>query len=575
MKNKKGKISVPYLLKALLNYKKGVFQLIILQILWLLIELATPFLTKSLVDKGIKYQDYHFVVLVLLAQLMLFVGYLSSDFFKSWILRHIGIRLNTQLLNGFLHTLLYKNILFLSKQKEGEIGQLITDNFRVEKFLTDSLSGFMDAFLKVLLYGVILSIFNTTIALLFVASILLSLIWDFLFLKERARVDQLRFSSTSQVRNELLDVISGIQDIKVNNLEAHRQQRWGKTQHVFSNARLNVLRVVQLYKGGTLSFDQIRDIVIIFFAATLSMKGRITLGELLAIQYILGQLNKQTFILMQFIQDYHDAKLSLSRLETIMGNHEMEPSVKSLPSGMPLKGMLALNNLSFKYDQTYSLKEIELLIPYGSTVAIVGESGSGKSTLLKLILKLIQPMNGSITIEGKPFDHIKTEDWLDNCGIVLQDGYIFPDTLLYNITFCNDQNQADMDLLEKSIQLSCLQEIIVDLKEGVHTLIGRGGKQFSKGQEQRILIARAIYKSGNFLIMDEPTSALDTITERSIFDNLTAHYAGKSIIFTTHKLRMTKLVDIIVVIDGGRIVEIGKYEELVALEGKYFNLFVN
>ncbi len=557
------------LYQQLFKYKTAVFQVLALQLLWVLFELIFPFLTQALVDQGINHQDIDFIYLLLLGQLFLFLGIVVSDFLRLWLLRHMGIRINIKLVNAYLHNLLFKKYLFFSNKKQGDLIQHINDNLRIETFLTSSSVNFISAIFKIFVFGLVMFIFSWKIALVFLASFLMVILWDFFFLRYREKIDNRRFVVGSKMRSHLMEVLEGLIDIKVNNLETYKVNQWHEIQDQFAQNRLEILKIYQTYQGFNLIIGQLRDIFILFFAAMSVIEGTMTLGAMLAIQYILGQLTKPTTDIMQFVQDWQDAKLSLGRISDVFKKSEKEYEPEAFYPQIAYQKDLTFNNIRFTYKDVPTIKEINFSVPYGNSIALVGKSGSGKSTIIKLILKLLQAEEGEIKIGDHRLPHINYKTWRENCSFVSQDGFIFSNSLRYNITLEEDQSKIDFDRMNEAINLSCLDQIMESIEEGVDTLVGRGGKQFSKGQVQRILLARAIYKNANYLIMDEPTSALDNITAKKVIQNIEKHFAGRTIITATHKLKLFEHVDQIVMIENGVIAEQGDFDTLIQKEGAY------
>ncbi len=573
MNSDKNILTIRQLHSRLLQYKSGIIIVIILQILWAFIELLFPFLTQALVDQGIQHQDLNFIYLILIAQLILFVGTISADYFKMWMVRNIGVRLNMQLINNYLKQILKKRILFFNKHPYGVILQNLNDNFRIERFLTDSYVNLINAFFRVLIFGIVLFMFNVKVGLILLASTIIFFFWNFAFWRQRAEVDKRMFTAQTTVRSSLLQVVGGVYDIKLNNQERNRLEEWYDSQDVLSVTRLWQLKIWQYYNGGVAVINQLRDIFILFFTAIAVMEGELTLGAMIAIQYILGRLNQPMTDIMDFIQNYQDAKLSLSRLKefTAPGTEDYLPNEKTIYTKYQLD--ITIDKVSFNYKSTPAVKEVSLHIPYGSTVAIVGESGSGKSTLLKLLLKLLSPDQGRIKIDNRRLDDIDTGNWRLNCSSVSQEGFIFDESILYNITLEREDKHIDFDQLYKSIDLACLTSIVDDLEEGIHTKLGKEGKILSKGQGQRIMIARAFYKNAPYLFMDEPTSALDNITAMSIIHNLKEAYRERTAVIVTHKLAVAEKMDLIFLMDNGLIVESGTHEELLKKGEMYATLY--
>jgi ATP-binding cassette, subfamily B, bacterial len=567
-------LSFRYLFESVLKYRAGVIQLIILQFLWLLMELSVPFMTQSIADKGIVNQDIDFIFVILLSLFFIFLSNLSSDFFRTRLLRHIGIRVNTTMLNLFLFRLIYKKMQFWFDHKESELNQLVTDNFRIEKFLTDGAAIFIDSVLRILLFGIVLFTFSAQIGITFFVAVGLSVVWDVFFLGLRERNDNIRFKVSAQIRKEMSEIVAGIKDIKVNNLEQQRMQGWALTQDFFSRSRLQVMTTTQYYKSGIQVLDQLRYIIIIFLTAATVMKGSLTIGALLAVQYILGQLSRNTMALMQFIQDYHETKISLDRLAKIVNLEELEyiPTTKEA-SFVNKAQEITYQQVAFSYGKFPCLKNINFSVPYGSSVAIVGESGSGKSTILQTILQLLQPQEGEICVGKRLLTEIPTDEWRSTWSVVLQDGFIFNKSIRFNITLLDDNQGADETYLHEIIRSCCLEDLVARLGNGVQTLVGTDGESLSKGQMQRILIARAWYKNGAYLLMDEPTSALDPITANTVFNNTLNAFKEKTIVFTTHNLKLAEMADLIIVIDNGNIIEQGTHQALIENDGHYSNLY--
>ncbi len=557
------------LYQQIFKYKTAILQVLALQVLWVLFELIFPFLTQALVDQGINHQDIDFIYLLLLGQLFLFLGIVLSDFLRLWLLRHIGIRINIKLVNSYLHNLLFKQYLFFSNKKQGDLIQHINDNLRIETFMTGSSVNFISAIFKIIVFGIVLFIFSWKIGLIFLVSFFIVIFWDFFFLRFREKIDNERFKVGSRMRSHLMEVLEGLVDIKVNNLESYKVEQWHEIQDKFAVNRLMILRIYQLYQGFNLIVGQLRDIFILFFAAISVINGTLTLGAMLAIQYILGQLTKPTTDIMQFVQDWQDAKLSLERLSDVFLESEKEYEPEDYNPTVDYNKAITFDNVRFTYKDLPTIKEISFEVPYGKKIALVGKSGSGKSTIIKLILKLLKAEQGEVKVGDHRIQHINYKTWRENCSFVSQDGFIFSNTLGYNITLTEDKSKIDFNRMNQAIELSCLDQIMEGLEKGVETIVGRGGKQFSKGQVQRILLARAIYKNANYLIMDEPTSALDNITAKKVIQNVEKFFAGRTIITATHKLKLFEHVDNIVMIEAGQIIEQGNFDELIQKEGAY------
>ena len=534
------------------QYREAVLQVLLLYLLWSVAELTIPFLTKLLVDQGIGYEDKNLIVIILLAQLLFFAGAISTDFFKAWILRHIGVRMNIRVINSYLFRVFNKDLLHFNAINEGKLLQHVNDNLRIEQFLTAGALSLLNAVFKLSLFCLILGIFNIQLGLIFFVSIILLLAWDVSFMKTQERIDTERFKFSSQIRKDLVEIVKGIFDIKVNALENQRRESWNQMQHQLAKLRLKMLGLSQYYKGGTIFISRVRDAFILFLSCYMVINGSMTLGALLAIQYILGQSNQPALDVMQFIKDYQDARLSLNRLQDMFTEDE---DTQQRPTAIHFQpSPIHFDNVSFTYpNSTKGVDEIDLAIEVGDHIALIGESGSGKTTLLKLLLGLIPPDQGNIAVGNFSTQFILSEQWKSQCSVLTQEAFIFENTVLYNITFQTDLQQVDIMKLNRAIEICCFKTVLDGLSDGLQTIVGQNGKNLSKGQMQRLVLARAIYKDGAYLILDEATNSLDNRTANKVIRNLMEFQKDKTIILATHKLHLTANFHRIIVMDEGRI----------------------
>ena len=543
------KISFKSLFSKLLEFKRGIAFALILYILWSVIEISIPFLTQLLVDEGIGFSDRNFIVIIIFALVLFNIGGMVADYSKAWVLRNIGIRINITVIEEYYQKLLQKDYSFFAKVKEGQIIQNVSDNIRIESFLTNGLLSFVNATFKLTLFTFILAYFDGLMSLLFFLSIVILIVWDIAFLPTRARIDKERFKLSATIQNEVIQSVRGIFDIKVNNLEAHQSKSWHNLHQYTSNIRLNILQLAHIYQGGNIVISQIRNGAILIFSCFAIIEGNMTLGTLLAIQYILGQSDKPLMDILEVIQERQDAKLSLERLKNVFNDDDIEEKVN--PTS--LAGDLHFDEVTFMYpDSDKGIHEVDIVFPFGKRAALVGESGNGKSTLMNLVLALYQPVEGEIKLK----DEHNRSFTVQQCifGALSQDGLIFDGSIAFNIALRTEES-IDHEKMNEILTVTCIREVIDDLPDKLNTLLGKNGKSLSKGQLQRIMIARALYADSHFLLLDEPTSALDNKTAQKLMANILQYSEGKTLIIATHKLSLAAKMDMVVVLDNGRIVK--------------------
>lgn len=560
-----------FLLGYLRPYRKLMFQLVIGLILGSLFQLVFPFLTQSIVDIGIENQNIGFIWLILIAQLMIFVGQTTVNVLQSWILLHVSTRINVSLISDFLIKLMKLPIGFFDSKLMGDLLQRIQDHTRIETFLTSSTLSIIFSFVNFIVFGIVLFIYNWSIFLTFFLSSILFVLWIVIFLKKREAVDYRRFNELSENHNSLIELIQGMQEIKLQNSEFKRRRLWTNIQARLFNTKIRALAISQYQDTGATSISQLKDILISFIAAKAVIEGQMTLGMMLAVQYIVGQLNGPLQQMIGFIRTAQDAKLSLQRLEEIHLKEEEGSDDQQLDM-ISEHANFNIENLSFRYNQLAEdvLKNVTLTIPHGKVTAIVGTSGSGKTTLVKLLLGFYKAQEGQITIGGTQLHNIRKSLWREKCGAVMQDGYIFSDTIANNIA--ESEEIVNKEKLLKAVQAANIQQFIEKMPLGYNTKIGAKGNGISQGQKQRLLIARAVYKNPEFLFFDEATNALDAKNERIIVENLNEFFEGKTVIIVAHRLSTVKNADQIVVIEKGEIQEIGKHKDLVEKKGMYYKL---
>ena len=555
-------------------HRKLFIQLFIGLLVGTLIQLIFPFLTQSLVDIGIDTRNLNFIYIVLAGQLILFASGTIVRFIQSWIVLHISMRININLIADFLLKLMGLPLSFFNTKNTGDLLQRIEDHDRIASFLTKSSLGFLLSVLNLLVFGIVLAIYSTTIFLIFLGGSILYMLWISLFLKKRRAIDFKTFDQMSDNQDAILEIINGMPEIKLQGSQLKRRQKWTAIQAKLFRVQMRELSISQYQDAGALFINQFKDILITFFAATQVLNGSITLGMMLAIQYIIGQLNAPLQQLLGFVRAAQDAKISLERIAEIQ--HSIpEEKPEDLKINIIPEGAIHLKNISFQYTPIAPvvLKDIQFQIPLGKTTAIVGDSGGGKSTLINLLLGFYQPTEGQIKIGGQDLSMIDMKLWRQQCGVVSQDGFIFSDTIMNNIAESDDY--PDVQKVLDAISKAQLETFIENLPQGIHTRIGAQGNGISQGQKQRILIARAIYKNPAFIFFDEATNALDSSNEKVIMDHLNDFIKGKTAVIVAHRLSTIKQADQIVVIQGGQVQEIGTHDELVKKESVYYKLIKN
>lgn len=563
-----------FLLQYIRPHKKLIVQLIIGLLLGTVFQLIFPFLTQSLVDIGIDTKNLHFIYIVLAGQLMLFLSSTIVRFIQSWILLHISVRINVSLIADFLIKLMHLPLGFFDSKNTGDLLQRIGDHKRIESFLTNSSLSVLLSITNLVVFGIVLAIYSISIFIIFFFSAILYIGWIFFFLKMRKEVDYRAFQQMSNNQDALIEIIQGMPEIKLQGSQFKRRWKWANIQAKLFRVQMKSLTISQYQDAGALSINQLKDIMITFLAAKLVLDGQMTLGMMLAIQYIIGQLNAPLQQLIGFIRAAQDAKISLERLSEIHDapneeNKEIQ-KLKDIPNGH-----IEIQNLSFRYTPISDdvLQGINITIPRGKTTAIVGASGSGKTTLIKLLLGFYQPSKGNIKIGGQDLSTIYAKVWREQCGVVMQDGYIFSDTIANNIAESDDT--TNLSKVTTSAQTANIGDYIQSLPLGFSTKIGTKGNGISQGQKQRLFIARAVYKNPEFLFFDEATNALDATNERIIMDNLNNFLEHKTAIVVAHRLSTVKNADQIIVLDKGEIVERGNHVELVANKSVYYQLVKN
>ncbi len=570
------KSSFRFLFSYLRPYKKFLIQLFLGMLLGSILQLIFPFLTQSIVDFGINNRDINFITLILIAQLTLFFSRAAVEFIRSWILLHISTRVNISLISDFLIKLMKLPVGFFDTKMIGDLMQRIGDHRRIESFLTSSTLNILFSMVNLVIFGIVLVIYDLTIFMIFLVGSLLYFTWIYLFMKKRRELDFKRFAQLADNQSNLFQLITGMQEIKLNNCEKQKRWEWERIQARLFKVNIKSLSLSQYQQVGSVFINQTKNIFISFFAAKAVVEGDMTLGMMLAVQYIIGQLNAPIEQLIGFLHSTQDAKISLERLGEIHLKEDEERPDEHKLSILPEKKGITVSGLSFQYEGPHSemvLNNLDLEIPESKVTAIVGTSGSGKTTLVKLLLGFYPPVKGEIRIGDILLSNISNRLWRQKSGVVMQDGFIFSDTIAKNIAVSDEV--IDRKRLVKAAGMANIQEFIETLPLGYNTKIGQEGHGLSQGQKQRILIARAAYINPQYLFFDEATNALDANNERIIMENMEEFFKGRTVVIVAHRLSTVKNADQIVVLEKGVIVERGTHKELTRLRGAYYNLVKN
>ena len=569
------KAKLSFILQYLKPYKKLIFQLFLGMLFGTLLQLIFPFFSQSIVDYGIGTGNLNFVTLILIAQLTLYAAQTAVEFIRSWILLHISTRINISIISDFLIKLMKLPIGFFDTKMIGDLMQRIGDHHRIEAFLTSSTLNTIFSIVTFVVFAVVLAFYSVKLLVVFLIGSLLYVLWVMLFLKYRRELDYKRFVQASAEQSNLIQLITGMQEIKLNNSERQKRWEWENIQAKLFKVSIKGLSLSQWQQSGAFFINETKNILISYLSARAVIQGDMTLGMMMAVQTIVGQLNSPISQIIGFIQSAQDAKISLERLGEIHNKQDESQDGSGKIDILPQEKTIEVQNLSFHYDslQEAVLKDLNLTIPEGKVTAIVGMSGSGKTTLVKLLLGFYPPNHGIIRVGGANLKNIEPKSWRSRCGTVMQDGFIFSDSIANNIAV--GEEHIDEQRLLHAAHVANIQEMIENLPLGYNTKIGQEGNGISQGQKQRILIARAVYKSPDYIFLDEATNALDANNERAIMDNLQNFFKGRTVVVVAHRLSTVKNADQIVVLNHGRITEMGNHDSLTAKRGEYYELVRN
>ena len=567
--------SFRFLTGYLKQYDKHFIQILAGLIIGCVLQLIMPFLTQAIVDIGIKHRDIGFIWLILLGELMIVTGRTATDFVRRWLLLHISMRINISLVSDFFIKLLKLPMSFFDTKLMGDLLQRIGDHNRVQNFLTGQMLNVIFTFLSFVIFGIVLFVYNPLIFGIFAAGSVCYGVWISSFLRKRKVLDYELFEQQAKNQNKTYQFITSMQEIKLQDCERRRRWEWEDTQADLFTVQMKSLKLQQTQEAGSIFINEVKNIIITVLAATAVIDGQMTLGAMLAVQYIIGQLNSPVEQFMSFIYSLQDVKISLERINEIHeGKNEETDGTQA--TDFAAGKSISIANVDFKYDPHAlhnTLSDISFEIPEGKVTAIVGASGSGKTTLIKLMLGYYRVSAGAITVAGRNIDEYNLKWWRRHCGVVMQDGVIFSESIARNIAV--DDGDIDRERLEHAARLANIHDYVMKLPLKYGTQIGRDGVGLSQGQKQRILIARAVYKRPDFIFLDEATNALDAKNERAIVENLDRFYKGRTVVVVAHRLSTVKNADQIIVIDGGRVVETGNHASLIAKKGTYYNLVKN
>lgn len=554
-------------------YRSMIGQLLLAMLVGSLIQMVLPFLSQAMVDQGINGQNLNIITLILLAQLGFFIATLSIDYIRSWIMLHMNSRIDIQLIADFLIKLTAMPLQFFDSRMTGDILQRIGDHGRIKNFLLSNSMRIVFSLINFVVFLAILAYYNVLVMTIFIIGNALYVVWISFFMRYRRELDIKRFNQSAQEQSKMIQLVQGMQDIKLNNCERQKRWEWERIQVKLFQIGLKGLRIGQIQQSGSVFFTQTTHILIYYIAAKSVVEGAMTLGMMMSLTYIIGQVSAPIGEFIGFAQSFQDAKISLERLNEIHSQNDEETNIDKKLTTLPAERGIEIKDLSFSYngsENELALKDVSLSIPSHKVTAIVGESGCGKTTLIKLLQGFYEPTHGCIRVGGINLSEINPHVWRAATGSVMQDSFIFSDTIANNIAVNSDE--TDKEQMMNAAHMARIDDFVESLPLGYDTIIGMEGKGVSQGQRQRILIARAIYKNPEYIFLDEATNSLDATNEARIMDNLRQFYKGRTVVVSAHRLSTVCDADQIIVMDDGKIVEQGNHETLVKTHGKYYEL---
>lgn len=556
------------------TYKKPILKLILILGITSVLSFIFPMTIQYLLDEGVQKKNIHIVWMVLLFQTALFLGQVVFEWIRGILLIKLGVKVSLTIITDFLHKIIKLPVKFFDTRLYTDILQRIDEQNKIEQFLNHIMIQSLFSFFLIIALSIQLAFISKTVFLVFIGLSIMSIVWTLFFNKKRERLNYITFNNELENRNALIELITGMTEIKINNAQEVKVSAWKKIQYKLYDIKLEGLRIDQLQEIGMRGFNHIKNILITFICAYWVINSSMSVGMMLSIGYILGQLTNSFETSVDFIRSLQEAKISFLRMDEVhQKENENEPSMKS-PS--TIQNKISLKNVSYKYEGSnapFVLQDINIDIPVGSVTAIVGVSGSGKTTLMKLLLKFYQPTSGEIVLDDLNFENMNSDQWRDQCGVVLQDGHIFSGTIAQNIALSVEEpNEEQLIFAAKT---ACIYDFIQKLPLKFDTKIGNTGLELSGGQKQRLFIARAVYRNPEFIFLDEATSALDANNESSIMENLNEFFYGKTVFIIAHRLSTVKNADQILVIEDGKVIEQGHHKHLVSNKARYYNLVRN
>ena len=564
------------LMKYLRPYKKFIIQLLLAMLTGSIISLILPFLTQSVIDVGIGTSDLKFVVIILIAQVVLTLGQMANELIRGWLMLHMNTRVSISLISDFLAKLMRLPISFFDSKMVGDIMQRIGDHSRIQTFLTSSLLSIVMAVVTFIVYSAVMGRYNLQILGVFLLGSALYICWILLFMKRRRKLDYMRFQEAAANQSSIVQLIGGMQDIKLNGCEKQKRWDWERIQARLFNVSVKGLVLGQTQQVGGTFINQTKNVFISFLAASAVINGDMTLGMMTAMQYILGQLNAPISQFIKFVQETQDANISMERMSEIQERDDEEKSGNEYIREIPDNADIVFHNVDFQYNGPHSdkvLDNVDITIPQNKVTAIVGASGSGKTTMIKMMLGFYEPVSGEVLLGGNRISEYSPSVWRSQCGTVMQEGFIFSDTIENNIGVSDEM--PDMERIRKAVRTANIEDFISGLPLRYNTKIGAEGNGISSGQKQRLLIARAAYRDTKYLFLDEATNSLDADNEKIIMENFASFFRNRTVVIVAHRLSTVKNADKIIVLDKGKVVEQGTHNELTQKWGHYYHLIKN